>query len=519
MPTLALPARDRVQLTCADVHVARGGRAVLRHLDLQVSPGARWGVVGENGRGKSTLLHVLACTLTPDAGTVHRVGTLALAEQQLPAGDGRTVGDFVDEHLADARAAVRDLDAEAAYADALEASQALDAWDADRRVDVALAGLSAVSDRARPLDTLSVGQRYRVRLACLLGADDDFLLLDEPTNHLDLAGLRFLTERLRAHAGGSVVVSHDRALLADVATHVLDLDPTRDGRPRVYGSGYDGYREGRAAERARWAAEYEQQQAEHVRPAQALSEARNRLSTGSPRRRRRATWHRPSCRPAPASFCCARTGWPWPGGCTSRSAWPWSRATGWPSAAPTARASPRCWRTGRRTRPRQGPGTPAARCPPPPARAGVAARHRRAGPRAVRGAHRAPGQRRRPGGGRGRRARRAGAARRAGRGQAGGRVVDRPAAAARPRAGPRVPAARPAARRAHQPPVHRPGRRADRGAAGHRRGRRPGHPRPPAPTRRQLLATLGPVAAPAPAVGHGHAPPVTPPVRHPRPLA
>ncbi|MFF5721829.1 ABC-F family ATP-binding cassette domain-containing protein [Streptomyces buecherae] len=292
MPTLALPARDRAQLTCADVHVARGGRTVLCHLDLQVSPGARWGVVGENGRGKSTLLHVLAGTLVPDAGTVHRVGTLALAEQQMPAGDGRTVGDFIDAHLADARAAVRGLDAaaaalaagrpgaEAAYANALEAAQALDAWDADRRVDVALAGLGAVSDRARPLDTLSVGQRYRVRLACLLGADDDFLLLDEPTNHLDLAGLHFLTERLRAHAGGSVVVSHDRALLADVATHVLDLDPTRDGRPRVYGGGYDGYREGRVAERARWAAEYEQQQAEHVRLAQALSEARNRLSTG-----------------------------------------------------------------------------------------------------------------------------------------------------------------------------------------------------------------------------------------------
>ncbi|MFC9683184.1 ATP-binding cassette domain-containing protein [Streptomyces sp. NPDC056948] len=292
MTTLVLPARDRAQLTCASIHVDRGGRTVLHDVDMKVSPRSRWGVVGENGRGKSTLLHVLAGLLAPDEGTVHRVGTLALAEQEMPAEDARTVGDFIDDHLADARAALRELDtaadalaaerpgAEQAYADALEVAQALDAWDADRRVDVALDGLGAVGDRARPLATLSVGQRYRIRLACLLGAEYDFLLLDEPTNHLDLAGLEYLTARLRAHAGGVVVVSHDRALLADVATTILDLDPTRDGRPGVYGGGYTGYREGREAELVRWEEEYEQQRTEHVRLKQALSEAQNRLSTG-----------------------------------------------------------------------------------------------------------------------------------------------------------------------------------------------------------------------------------------------
>ncbi|GGW93633.1 ABC-F family ATP-binding cassette domain-containing protein [Streptomyces lomondensis] len=292
MTTLTLPARARAQLTCAGIRVERGGRTVLHDVEMKVSPGSRWGVVGENGRGKSTLLHVLAGLLAPDAGTVHRVGTLALAEQEMPAEDERTVGDFVDEHLADARAALRNLDtaaealaaecpgAEQAYADALEAAQALDAWDADRRVDVALDGLGAVSDRARRLATLSVGQRYRIRLACLLGAEYDFLLLDEPTNHLDLAGLDYLTARLRAHPGGVVVVSHDRALLADVATTILDLDPTRDGRPAVHGGGYAGYREGREAELARWEEEYEQQRSEHHRLQQALSEAQNRQITG-----------------------------------------------------------------------------------------------------------------------------------------------------------------------------------------------------------------------------------------------
>ncbi|MEU7576688.1 ATP-binding cassette domain-containing protein [Streptomyces sp. NPDC041068] len=292
MTALTLPARARAQLTCAGIRVERGGRTVLGGVEMKVAPGSRWGVVGENGRGKSTLLHVLAGTLTPDAGSVHRSGTLALAEQEMPTEDARTVGDFVDEHLADSRAALAALDAAAqaladdrpradqAYAHALEAAQVLDAWDADRRVDVALAGLGAVSDRSRPLNTLSVGQRYRIRLACLLGGTYDFLLLDEPTNHLDLAGLEFLTVRLRDHPGGAVVVSHDRALLADVATSVLDLDPTRDGRPSVHGGGYAGYRAGREAELVRWQAEFEQQQTEHARLTQALTEAQNRLTTG-----------------------------------------------------------------------------------------------------------------------------------------------------------------------------------------------------------------------------------------------
>lgn len=124
--------------------------------------------------------------------------------------------------------------ADVAYAAALEAATRLDAWDASH---VALAALDACTDRNRPLSTLSVGQRYRVRLACLLGARPDLLMLDEPTNHLDADGLAFLTARLWAHPGGVVVVTHDRTLLRDVATHFLDLDPSRDGRPRLYAGG------------------------------------------------------------------------------------------------------------------------------------------------------------------------------------------------------------------------------------------------------------------------------------------
>jgi macrolide transport system ATP-binding/permease protein len=107
--------------------------------------------------------------------------------------------------------------------------------------------------------------------------DDDFLLLDEPTNHVDRRGLDFLTAQLRARSSGVVVVSQDRALLADVAQTVVDLDPTPDGRPRVYGDGYAGYREGRVVERERWEQDYARQQAEHARLQDSLSAAQNRL--------------------------------------------------------------------------------------------------------------------------------------------------------------------------------------------------------------------------------------------------
>jgi macrolide transport system ATP-binding/permease protein len=282
----------RAHLSVSGVHVALGGRPVLTDVHLTVSAGDRLGVVGENGRGKTTLLRVLAGALPPDAGSVRRAGTIGVADQEIPVPADRTVGDLVDVELAGIRAllarfdaAVADLaegkpGAEQAYADALAAAEAVDAWGADRRVEVSLAALDAVGDRARRLDTLSVGQRYRVRLACLLGARHDLLLLDEPTNHLDAAGLAHLTARLREHPGGVVLVSHDRALLADVVTEVLDLDPTSDGRPRTYAGGYAGYREGNRAEHERWEAEHREQQRERRRLSDELSAAQNRLSTG-----------------------------------------------------------------------------------------------------------------------------------------------------------------------------------------------------------------------------------------------
>ncbi|GAB6899460.1 ATP-binding cassette domain-containing protein [Kineosporia succinea] len=294
MPILSsgLPAGSHAQLRAEHLNLTLGGRRVLNDVCVTVTARSRLAVAGENGRGKTTLLHVLAGTLSPDSGTVQRTGTFALLHQALAVADGQSVGTLVDEALSAPRRALAALDraaqalaegrpgADGDYAQALDVATRLDAWDAERRVDMALEALRACPDRARTLSTLSVGQRYRVRLACLLGAPYDLLLLDEPTNHLDAGSLEFLTGRLRQHPGGLAVVTHDRALLRDLATDVLDLDPSRDGRPRVYAGGYPGWQDGRRRERESWVADHAGQVAEHQRLAQAADRARDRLSTG-----------------------------------------------------------------------------------------------------------------------------------------------------------------------------------------------------------------------------------------------
>lgn len=291
-PADHLPAGVRAHIRASSVNVALGSRSILTDVSITVSNRSRLAVVGENGRGKTTLLHVLAGLLQPDSGTVSRAGAIGVAQQAIPFREEETVDTLVVETVEPARLALRKLDAATllladgvpgandTYTAALEAATRLDAWDAERRVDIALEALHACTDRERPLQTLSVGQRYRVRLACLLGAAQDILLLDEPTNHLDRDGLDFLTERLRAHSGGLVIVSHDRALLRDVAEEFLDLDPSRDDRPHRFAGGYPGWQAGRRRARDRWEHEYDGQLAEHARLQEAVAGARDRLRTG-----------------------------------------------------------------------------------------------------------------------------------------------------------------------------------------------------------------------------------------------
>jgi len=275
--------RSHVHLTTHDLTKGYESGPVVDGISLKVSAGQRLGVIGENGRGKTTLLRLLADDLAPDQGTVTRHGSLSLVRQEMPFHDNETVGDLLNDALRESRQALSELDSAATpfdeqrYEKALTHAEDIGAWDAERRAGIALKALGADHDRTKKLAELSVGERYRVRLACLLAERADVLLLDEPTNHLDAHALNFLTERLRQHHGVVVLVSHDRTLLDDVCTQLLDLDPTPDGEVHLHGGGYRAFKEAKRAERQRWEQRFAQEEAEHGELTGKVEQARSRL--------------------------------------------------------------------------------------------------------------------------------------------------------------------------------------------------------------------------------------------------
>ena len=261
-----------------DLTVAFRDRTAVAGFDLVAQPGRRIGLVGENGAGKSTVLRAIAGTLPRLArvtGTIEAPQDVALLGQEPPFSDEDTVGGVLDATLMPLRRAVAEverlaatLDEDAghdAYAGALELAVAHDAWDADRRAAVAAdrLGLGAL-DPERRIGTLSGGQRTRLALATLMTTRPTALLLDEPTNHLDDDAIAVLTGFLLDLPGVVLLASHDRVLLDEVCTDLVDLDPSElgtDGRGgNRFGGGWTAYQEHREATRRRWEETYADQQ-------------------------------------------------------------------------------------------------------------------------------------------------------------------------------------------------------------------------------------------------------------------
>ncbi|GAB2691743.1 ABC-F family ATP-binding cassette domain-containing protein [Thalassiella azotivora] len=222
-------------LNVEDVTVTLAARTILDGVSLGLDDGARVGVVGRNGDGKSTLLRVLAGLHEPDSGRVThsrdvRVGVLAQADDPRPGCTVRqaVVGD-VPDHV----------------------------WASDARVRDVVTGLLADVEAAVPggfaaqVSDLSGGQRRRVALAAVLVGDHDVVVLDEPTNHLDVEGVAWLAGHLRgrwpAGRGALVVVTHDRWFLDAVCERTWEV---HDGVVDAYEGGYAAYVLARA-ERAR----------------------------------------------------------------------------------------------------------------------------------------------------------------------------------------------------------------------------------------------------------------------------
>jgi ATP-binding cassette ChvD family protein len=218
-------------------------RTVLENISLSFYPGAKIGVIGSNGSGKSSLLRIMAglddgysgeARLTPG----FRVGHLAQEPELDPAKDVKgNVMDGVAEvqSLIDRYNAVmaKWADPDADYdkigkeqAELEDAIAAADAWSLERNVDIAMDALRCPPDDA-DVTTLSGGERRRVALCRLLLSRPDLLLLDEPTNHLDAESVFWLERFLQDYTGTVVAITHDRYFLDNVAQWILELDRGR----------------------------------------------------------------------------------------------------------------------------------------------------------------------------------------------------------------------------------------------------------------------------------------------------
>ena len=229
------------QIAVSGAAVEFGATRLFTDITFTVAAGERWGVVGRNGTGKTTLFKLMTGDLAPSKGQVARQSglTVSLLGQHRDYGAATTVweaaaGPFaellaLEQSLAEQAEGLATTHDEAAltrYGRDLERFEREGGYTIAPRVDAVLQGLGfdATKARTQMLDTLSGGERGRVGLARQLVAPSDILLLDEPTNHLDLETTAWLEQYLREMERTVILVSHDRAFLAAVVDHVLHFE-------------------------------------------------------------------------------------------------------------------------------------------------------------------------------------------------------------------------------------------------------------------------------------------------------
>src|SRR2546423_429751 len=217
-------------------------RAVLKDISLSYFYGAKIGVLGLNGSGKSSLLRILAGRDQEFVGeTVISPGyTIDLLEQEPQLDNTKTVRETVEEAVGETVNLLKEFDEiNARFAENLsddemtkllerqgavqEKLDALDAWDLDSRLEMAMDALRCPPGDT-PVSVLSGGERRRVALCRLLLQKPDILLLDEPTNHLDAESVAWLEHHLQQYQGTVIAVTHDRYFLDNAAEWILELD-------------------------------------------------------------------------------------------------------------------------------------------------------------------------------------------------------------------------------------------------------------------------------------------------------
>ncbi len=242
--------------TLRNVRKAHGDKVVLDNVTLSFLHGAKIGVVGPNGTGKSSLLKIMAGLDQPNNGDaiLDPEATVGMLQQEPPLTEGRTVLENVQEAVGEIKTkmdrfneigelmAEPDADFDALMAEMGDLQTELDnanAWDLDSRLDQAMDALRCPPPDAI-VDNLSGGERRRVALCKLLLQQPDLLLLDEPTNHLDAESVQWLEGHLASYPGAVLAITHDRYFLDNVAEWILELDR---GKTHPYEGNYSTYLE------------------------------------------------------------------------------------------------------------------------------------------------------------------------------------------------------------------------------------------------------------------------------------
>ena len=243
------------QISVSNASVEFGPTTLFKDVTFTVGAGDRWGIIGRNGTGKTTLFKLITGAMRPTVGQVARQPGLriTLLEQHRDFGAASTVweaaaGQFADllaleQSLAEQATSLGEHSTEAdmeRYGRDLERFEREGGYTFASRVDAVLHGLGFDPDeaRTRPIGVLSGGERGRVGLARQLVSPSDVLLLDEPTNHLDLETTAWLEQYLRETDKTIVLISHDRAFLAAVVDHVLHVE---GGTAFAYTGGYESF--------------------------------------------------------------------------------------------------------------------------------------------------------------------------------------------------------------------------------------------------------------------------------------
>ena len=243
------------QIQISSVAVEFGATTLFRDITFTVAAGERWGIVGRNGTGKTTLFRVITGEQEPTRGTVVRQSALRISvlEQHRDFGEAVTVWEAAAGGLSDLLALEKSLleqahalaensseEALSRYGHDLERFEREGGYEATSRIDAVLSGLGFEPQTARStlVAQLSGGERGRLGLARELVRGGDVLLLDEPTNHLDLETTRWLEQFLRESSMSVLLISHDRAFLQNVSDHILHFE---GDTATPYAGGYSSF--------------------------------------------------------------------------------------------------------------------------------------------------------------------------------------------------------------------------------------------------------------------------------------